>query len=52
MPHLWFWSYSQGSAVEHIFKFKNTGKVPLVILDATSTCGCTVPSCPKEPIPP
>jgi len=34
------------------FKFKNTGKAPLVINNCAGTCGCTVPSCPKEPIQP
>ena len=36
----------------HIFGFKNTGNIPLVIHDATATCGCTVPEKPKEPIAP
>ena len=34
------------------FEFTNTGDAPLIILDAKSTCGCTVPSFPKEPIVP
>ncbi|HOZ81752.1 MAG TPA: DUF1573 domain-containing protein [Bacteroidia bacterium] len=32
------------------FKFTNTGKEPLVISNAKGSCGCTVPSWPKEPI--
>jgi hypothetical protein len=32
------------------FKFKNTGKDPLVISNARGSCGCTVPTWPKEPI--
>ena len=32
------------------FKFKNTGKEPLVIANARGSCGCTVPTWPKEPI--
>jgi hypothetical protein len=32
------------------FEFKNTGTEPLVLNDVRSTCGCTVPSWPKEPI--
>jgi len=32
------------------FKFKNTGKSPLIISSCKSSCGCTVPSWPKEPI--
>ena len=47
-----FGNIARGTAVEHVFKFKNTGKAPLVIVDATSTCGCTVPSYPKDPIQP
>ena len=42
----------EGEIVEHTFKFKNTGKVPLLITEAHSTCGCTVPRWPKEPIEP
>lgn len=34
------------------FKFKNTGKEPLIIYSATGSCGCTVPTHPKEPIKP
>ena len=40
-----------GDKVVHTFKFKNAGKVPLLIRDARSTCGCTVPEFPKDPIP-
>lgn len=35
-----------------VFEFTNTGDAPLVILDVQSTCGCTVPTKPKEPILP
>ena len=41
-----------GDKVEHTFKFTNTGAVPLLITDASSTCGCTIPKAPKEPIMP
>lgn len=34
------------------FKFKNTGNAPLIISKAEGSCGCTVPSWPKEPIAP
>lgn len=37
---------------KRIFEFTNTGNEPLVIKDAKSSCGCTVPSFPKEPIAP
>ena len=34
------------------FKFTNTGTAPLVIESAQGSCGCTVPTFPKEPIMP
>lgn len=34
------------------FIFTNTGNEPLVITNVRSTCGCTVPSKPEEPIMP
>lgn len=34
------------------FKFKNTGKEPLIISNAVGSCGCTTPEWPKEPIKP
>ena len=34
------------------FVFTNTGQKDLLILSANSTCGCTVPEYPKNPIPP
>ena len=34
------------------FEFKNLGKEPFVINRVRSTCGCTVPEWPKEPIEP
>lgn len=37
---------------EYDFVFKNTGNEPLVLQNVKSTCGCTVPQWPKEPIAP
>lgn len=34
------------------FVFTNTGQKDLMILTANSTCGCTVPEIPKNPIAP
>jgi hypothetical protein len=34
------------------FEFKNTGDAPLIITNVQSTCGCTVPIKPTEPIMP
>lgn len=47
-----FGTIQKGENVEHVFKFTNTGRAPLVITNATSSCGCTVPDAPKEPIAP
>jgi len=35
-----------------IVEFTNTGTEPLVIKNARGSCGCTVPTWPKEPIMP
>ena len=42
----------QGSDPYRMFTFTNTGNAPLVITNAKGSCGCTVPTYPKEPIPP
>ncbi|MFC6876321.1 DUF1573 domain-containing protein [Flavobacterium myungsuense] len=34
------------------FVFINNGSKPLIITNATGSCGCTVPTSPKEPIAP
>jgi hypothetical protein len=34
------------------FVFTNNGNKPLIITNTTGSCGCTVPSTPKEPIAP
>ncbi len=34
------------------FPFKNTGNEPLIIKNAKGSCGCTVPTYPKEPVMP
>lgn len=47
-----FGTIDEGDIVEHSYKFTNTGKVPLTILSARSSCGCTTPEWPKDPIPP
>lgn len=46
-----FGTINEGDKVETTFSFKNTGKSALIISNATSTCGCTIPEYPKEPIP-
>ena len=34
------------------FSFTNTGKEPLILTNVRSSCGCTVPKWPREPILP
>ncbi|UTW65649.1 DUF1573 domain-containing protein [bacterium SCSIO 12643] len=34
------------------FVFTNTGNAPLIISNAKGSCGCTVPTWPREPIAP
>ena len=47
-----FGAIDQGTPVEHVFKFKNTGEAPLMIVNAKSSCGCTIPEYTKEPVAP
>jgi len=42
--------YSGNGATK--FTFKNTGKTPLILSNVQSSCGCTVPEWPKEPVAP
>ncbi len=42
----------QGDNGECIFTVTNTGTAPLIISLCKGSCGCTVPTCPKEPIAP
>jgi len=44
--------YKESDSGLRSFEFKNTGDAPLIITDVHSTCGCTVPSKPTEPIMP
>lgn len=47
-----FGTVKEGEIVEYEFRFTNKGKAALIIYDARSSCGCTVPEFPKDPIPP
>lgn len=47
-----FGTITEGEVVKHAYRFKNAGTNPLLISNAVASCGCTVPSYPKEPIPP
>lgn len=42
----------KGSDGVRVFEFTNTGNIPLVITEVTSSCGCTIPEKPKDPILP
>jgi hypothetical protein len=41
-----------GANGEREFKFKNAGTDALIISTCRGSCGCTVPTCPTEPIMP
>lgn len=43
-----FGTIEQNTPQETVFKFTNTGTGPLIITDASSSCGCTVPEYPKN----
>lgn len=51
-PEYQFGEVREGTVVRHTFRFRNAGRQPLLITDARSTCGCTVPSYPEQPIAP
>ena len=47
-----FGTIQEGAIVEHTFNFRNDGEYPLILNNITSSCGCTTPEWPKEPIGP
>jgi hypothetical protein len=47
-----FDTIQQGDKVEHDFRIKNVGQKNFVISRAYGSCGCTVPSYPKDPVKP
>ena len=48
-----FGTIQNGTPVETVFSYTNTGDSPLVISDIKSTCGCTVPrDWSREPLNP
>lgn len=42
----------KGSNGVRVFEFTNTGNEPLIISKVSSSCGCTIPKKPKDPILP
>ena len=47
-----FGKVTDGEKVEFNFRFRNTGKNPLIVTSAKASCGCTIPETPDEPIAP
>ena len=47
-----FGKVMDGEKVEYSYRFKNTGTKPLVVVNASASCGCTVPQKPEKPIMP
>ncbi len=47
-----FGTHHEGEILDTVFKFTNTGEVPLVITNVKTSCGCTTPYWPKKPIKP
>jgi len=48
-----FGQITNGTPVETVFSYTNSGKSPLVVTDIKSTCGCTVPQgWNREPLMP
>ncbi|MEN8790235.1 MAG: DUF1573 domain-containing protein [Flavobacteriaceae bacterium] len=42
----------KGSDGVRVFEFTNTGTAPLIITKVSSSCGCTIPKKPEDPIAP
>ncbi len=42
----------KGANGVRVFEFTNTGDAPLIISKVNSSCGCTIPKKPKDPIMP
>ncbi|MGC6430157.1 MAG: DUF1573 domain-containing protein [Jejuia sp.] len=42
----------KGADGVRVFEFTNTGDAPLIISKVNSSCGCTIPKKPEEPIMP
>ncbi len=47
-----FGNITEGEVVSHSFEFKNEGEGDLIIAEAVTSCGCTVPKFPKHPLKP
>ncbi|MBC7866562.1 MAG: DUF1573 domain-containing protein [Gloeobacteraceae cyanobacterium ES-bin-316] len=47
-----FGKVAEGENVEFSYRFKNVGSNPLIVSNASASCGCTVPEKPEAPIKP
>lgn len=47
-----FGTIKEDAVIEKSFEFTNAGTTDLIIIDATGSCGCTLPTIPTAPIPP
>ena len=47
-----FGTIKDGEVVNVEYEFTNNGKSPLIIGNASGSCGCTVADFPKEPLAP
>jgi Protein of unknown function (DUF1573) len=45
-----FGEINEGDIVNHTYKFKNAGPMPLEIIAVNVSCGCTVAEKPEKPI--
>ncbi|MCH3882709.1 MULTISPECIES: DUF1573 domain-containing protein [Tenacibaculum] len=43
---------AQGSEGKRVFEFTNIGEEPIIITRVSSSCGCTIPKKPEQPIMP
>ena len=47
-----FGTIPEGPQATYYFEFTNVGNEPLLIQNATASCGCTTPEVPRQPILP
>jgi len=47
-----FGKVTEGTRVEHVFTFINTGEAPLIISQVSASCGCTTPEYSTHPVIP
>jgi hypothetical protein len=45
-----FGKVTDGEIVTFNYRFVNTGKKPLIVSNASASCGCTIPEKPEKPI--